>query len=520
MQAERRNVLAWAGAAVCLALLVTGLFLIDWGNPPDLVLFIGRFHPLIVHLPIGILLFAAVLEGVALVGRFRRHRYLSALVLFLGAVSAVAAVGSGLLHLLEGGYDETLVATHMWLGIVVALGAVSAAIFRIRGLRTRSRGLDRACAVSLMTTVGALLVVAHLGASLTHGSGYLTYYLPPGLKRVVGVAEARAARPAIVDIDSALVYEDLIAPIFTARCIACHNANKEKGGLRLDTPEELLKGGKSGPVIVAGSADEESELVRRVTLPPEHADAMPPDGAKPLDIGETELIRWWIAHGASFEQKVGDIEEVPASVATLFRRIAPPRTEAKTGLYAFVVGPADAKAVAALNEAGYGVRAVAGDVSLLQVAPLEVQDEFGDEQLNRLLSIAEQITWLDLSGTRVSDLGLAALAKMPHLTRLSLQKTAIGDDGLRRLSGLVNLEYLNLYGTSVGDAGLEHLEGLHRLKALYLWQTRVTDVGAAQLKEARPDMDIVFGAPNSATIARQKSDGKQARSQPADTTIR
>jgi hypothetical protein len=371
-----------------------------------------------------------------------------------------------------------------------------------------------------MTTVAALLVVAHLGASLTHGSGYLTYYLPPGLKRVVGVAEARAAKPAIVDIDSALVYQDLIAPIFVSRCVSCHNVNKEKGGLRLDSPEELLKGGKSGPVIVAGSADEESELVRRVTLPPEHPDAMPPDGARPLDIGETELIRWWIAHGASFETKVGDIEEVPASVATLFRRIAPPRTEAKTGLYAFAVAPPDTKAVAALNEAGYGVRAVARDISLLQVAPLEVQDEFGDEELNRLLPVAEQITWLDLSGTRVGDPGLAALAKMPHLTRLSLQQTAVGDDGLRHLSGLVNLEYLNLYGTSVGDAGLAYLEGLHRLKALYLWQTRVTDEGAAQLKEARPDIDIIFGAPASATISRQKSNGKKVRSQQADTTSR
>src|SRR5918996_5672848 len=112
MQAERKNVLAWAAAGVCLALLVTGLLLIDSGNPPDLVLFIGRFHPLIVHLPIGLLLFAAVLEGAARFRRFRRHRSLSALVLFLGAVSAVAAVVSGLLHLLEGGYDEALVASH------------------------------------------------------------------------------------------------------------------------------------------------------------------------------------------------------------------------------------------------------------------------------------------------------------------------------------------------------------------------------------------------------------------------
>jgi uncharacterized membrane protein/mono/diheme cytochrome c family protein len=490
------NVRAWGVAGLSLALLATGLLLIDWGNPPDVLLFIGRFHPLIVHFPIGLLLLAGLLEGVALFRPFR-GRSAAAFVLFLGALSAVAAVVAGLLHSLEGGYDEALVSSHKWLGIAVAVGAVSAAGLKIRGLRKPSRALDRAYAGALLATGGAVLVVAHLGASLTHGSGYLTYYLPSTLKRVVGVAEARAAKPQIADIDSALVYQDLVAPIFKARCTACHNANKEKGGLRLDVPEELRKGGTSGPVVVAGSP-EESELLRRVTLPLGHEDAMPPDGAKPLDIGETELIRWWIAHGAAFEKKVGDIEEVPASVATLFSRIAPPRTEKKTGIYALEVAPADAQALAALNKAGYGIGALAHDVSLLQVTTLNIQQTFGDEELKRLLPVAGQITWLDLSGTRVGDLGLAALAEMPHLTRLSLAKTAIGDEGLRHLSGLKNLEYLNLYGTNVNDAGLKHLAGLDRLKALYLWQTGVTEAGAEQLKQTQPNLEIVLGAPGTA----------------------
>jgi uncharacterized membrane protein len=447
---------------------------------------------MIVHFPIGLVLVAALLEGFARFRPFRRHRSAVALVLSLGAGSAVAAVVAGLLHSLEGGYDEALVSSHKWTGIAVAVGAVSAAVLKIRGLRKHSQSLDRAYAGALLATVGALLVVAHLGASLTHGSGYLTYYLPPTLKRVFGVAEAGAANPRIADIDSALVYQDLIAPIFNARCASCHSASKEKGGLRLDAPEELLKGGKSGPVLEAGSP-EESELLRRVTLPLGHEDAMPPDGAKPLEIGETELIRWWIAHGASFEKKVGDIEEVPASVATLFRRIAPPRAEDKAGLYAFDVAPADPQAVVALKKAGYRIETVAQDVLLLQVTTINIRHAFGDEDLKRLMPVAEQITWLDLSGTRVGDAGLSALANMPHLTRLHLAKTATGDEGLRHLSGLENLEYLNLYGTNVSDAGLAHLEGLDRLKALYLWQTRVTETGVERLKQRQPKLDIIFG---------------------------
>ena len=47
-----------------------------------------------------------------------------------------------------------------------------------------------------------------------------------------------------------------IAPIFEKRCQACHGAALRSGGLRLDGREAALKGGYSGPVIVAGkSAD-------------------------------------------------------------------------------------------------------------------------------------------------------------------------------------------------------------------------------------------------------------------------
>lgn len=485
----------WAvvGLSFLLALALTGLMLVDFRDPPDALLFIGRFHPAVVHFPIALILLAALLEGIgALYRPLRVVRHATAVVLFLGALSAAAAVVAGYLLSLEGGYDPTLVRAHFWAGLTVAVGAAAATLLKIRSRRRERRGIDRAYAGVLVACVAALVLAGHFGGALTHGRGYLTQYLPTPLKGVLGPEGARARRARIADIDSAHVYRDLVAPILEARCTSCHNESKMKGGLRLDTPELLLRGGNHGEVVVAG-APEESELLRRITLPPDAEGAMPGGGALPLDVGETELIRWWIANGASLDQRVADVEEIPSAVATLFTRIAPPRPAKKMGVYALQAEPADPKALAALIQSGYGIAPVAQDVDLLEVNTANVRSKVGDEELKRLLPVARQITWLDLGGTRVGDAGLAVVARMPNLTRLSLDRTAVGDEGIRHLSRLENLEYLNLFGSQVTDRGLEHLDGLDRLKSLYLWETRVTPEGAERLQRRRPELRLVLG---------------------------
>lgn len=482
------------GVAFVAALALTALMLVDLQRPPDLLLFVGRFHPMIVHFPIGLILLAGMLELFAAVHRpFRVLRYSTAVVLFLGSVSAVGAAIAGYLLSLEGGYDPGLVQTHMWLGLAVAIGASLATVLKLRSHRRQPRSLDRIYAVVVAATIATLMVAGHVGGSLTHGSGYLTHYLPEPLRTFLAPSEARAGTRRIADIDSAFVYQDLIVPIFEARCTSCHNASKEKGRLRLDTREGLLKGGDNGTIVVAG-LPEESPLLQRVTLAPGTDKAMPPDGAPPLDVGETELIRWWIANGASFEQRVGDVEEIPTAVSTLLLRLAPPRPEKKRGVYALTAASADPKAVAAVRRMGFRVQEVAADLSLLHVTAVNIRAGVGDAELDALLPIAPQITWLDLGGTRVGDAGIAVVARMPNLTRLFLEGTAVGDEGLRHLKGLRHLEYLNLHDTRVSDAGIEHLAGLEGLQSVYLWQTDVSPEGVRRLKQARGQLDVVLGA--------------------------
>ena len=106
----------------------------------------------------------------------------------------------------------------------------------------------------------------------------------------------------------------------------------------------------------------------------------------------------------------------------------------------------------------------------------------------------KKLVWLNLKDTAVTDAGLQHLAGLTDLTRLHLERTAVTDAGLVHLKGLANLQYLNLYGTKVTDAGMDHLAGLKNLKRLYLWQSEVTDEGADKLAKALPDLVINRGA--------------------------
>ena len=59
-----------------------------------------------------------------------------------------------------------------------------------------------------------------------------------------------AAEPAAAKVD----YARDVQPIFAARCYECHGPARQKGGLRLDGPAAILKGGESGAVVVAGKS--------------------------------------------------------------------------------------------------------------------------------------------------------------------------------------------------------------------------------------------------------------------------
>jgi hypothetical protein len=157
------------------------------------------------------------------------------------------------------------------------------------------------------------------------------------------------------------------------------------------------------------------------------------------------------------------------------------------------VAAADAQAVQKINGLGGGAMPLAANTNLLSVNFSLAGAKIDDAALDSLKGVSEQLVWLNLAGTSVTDGGLKALAGLKNLRRLHLEKTGIGDEGLASIKGLGEIQYLNLYGTKVTDKGLASLSGLKKLKNVYLWQTAVTDGGAAELAKALPGVYINRG---------------------------
>ncbi len=109
------------------------------------------------------------------------------------------------------------------------------------------------------------------------------------------LAPIASAEPAAVDFAR-------VQAVLESKCLECHNPDKVKGDLLMHTAEALLKGGDTGPALVAGKPDE-SELVKRLILPADHDDIMPPKGG-PLPAADIELVKAWIAQGAKWPQGV------------------------------------------------------------------------------------------------------------------------------------------------------------------------------------------------------------------------
>lgn len=440
----------WIAALVMSValLLLPWIFKLDGRSHADWQQFLGRFHPLVVHVPIGLIVLVPALE---LAGVFKPAlREAAGFVLGLGFIGCLGALTLGFLLAYGSGDAGAGVTRHMWGGIALTIGVLLCLLARpwwASGSVTRVYP-------GLLTCV--LLVLAwtsHQGGSLTHGSNYLTKYMPAPLKRwsMLGIVQAKT--PV-----SDSFYAQHINPILDANCVACHGEDKVKGGLRVDSYELLMKGGKDGPVIVAGKP-EKSLLLERVTLPVGHKQFMPAEGKPPLKPEEIAWIRAWVLQGAS------------PTVTTLAgisiqERKDPPL--APVGDYSGMMAE-----ITQLDK-GQGAKLVPvsskpSDGLILNT--VDMAAGFCDAQLAALVKFAPYIVEAELARTAVTNASFDTLAKFTHLRALHLEGTGVTGDGLAKLSPLSQLTYLNLSGTKVTKAAIAPLGAMKNLRHVYLYNT-------------------------------------------------
>jgi hypothetical protein len=96
---------------------------------------------------------------------------------------------------------------------------------------------------------------------------------------------------------------------------------------------------------------------------------------------------------------------------------------------------------------------------------------------------------VDLDSRQIEDKDLAVLAELP-VEYLYLANTRITDAGLAQLARLSQLELLDLRDTRITDAGVRHLKGLAALRALRLEGTKATGEAEQELLQANPAVQV------------------------------
>ena len=432
-----------------LGLMIAALLALPYYAAPDghehavLAQFFGRFHPLMVHLPIALILLVPLLEFAGLAARFAFLRPSAGVILGLATFTALLATGLGWLLAWSGGYHGATVTHHFWGGVLLSCACLLCCWIRL------GFGPHRTYFLALVATVGLMAWTSHQGAALTHGSTYLTKYMPAPLRRWL------ALPPATTAAAGKTFYAVRVQPILDDNCVTCHNPDKNKGDLRLDSYELLMKGGKHGAVVKAGDA-KGSEMYKRVTLPTEDKHFMPSDGKRPLSREEIKVLELWIASGASDTLEVGAIKGVPALKAHVVVALAPDYH--------------NRQALIADLEKALGLRLlprsqVATDGLVLRTA--SAPERATDTALAKLRPVADLIVDAELARTPVTNAGLKNLAAWTNLRALDLSHTAVSGPGLAPLSRLKKLESVNLTETSADPASIAKLEHQPGVKHVY-----------------------------------------------------
>jgi len=445
--------------------------------------FVGRLHPLLVHLPIGILLLAAAFDLLACFKPYRQLRKgVKAMILF-GAISSTLSVASGLSLAASGGYDEHLLQTHKVTGILTTVFAWI--IFFARDsiiMQFRKKKKRRLVGIFFFIPLAGLIgITGHMGGSLTHGEDYL-----------FGTDEKDLQSLQLTwtgDPDSARMYADIVAPILDTRCYSCHGSTKQKGELRLDAPRHISDGGKHGEVISATNPDS-SEIYRRLMLPLEDEHHMPPNEKPQLASAELALIRAWLVEGAPFDKRIGELRSA-ATVKGFLQALSKP-SQRKQMLPEEVVPRVNDNTLVALASHHVVVIPLSDSTNYVSASYVNAPATT-DAQVALLLPLKDQLLSLDLGRTAIGDGAMQQVVNLTSLRQLNLQHTRISDAALKKIQSLSKLQALNIVGTNVTDAGLQDLRQVTSLRKIWCYKTQVTRSGVTKLLQARPDIAVDTG---------------------------
>lgn len=475
--------LAWLFAIigiVTVLALTLGLEL-NSGETKETLIFLGRFHPLIVHFPIALVIVVALLEWSSLLLKRPQWRVAVAPILGFAALGALFSVIHGTLLVAGNGQMSATTEQHLWAGAAFTILVLLLVPIRCMVIRTKHKVAGIPYHAGLLLALPTLMVASHLGGNLTHGPDYLVAYMPKPLKQslaslpsplpeFIGLPKDKLTNPLETSSQAREItlYEALFQAPLEKHCVSCHNPGKIRGALLMHTLEKLMEGGESGPAIQLGSLAK-SELYQRITLDRNDPYFMPPDGKPPLPDTTVSQLKWWIESGLPGETPISAIEDAPEAILEALQPLrtassdtshSPPLTfDGWTETQLNTINAQIPGRVLPLSrQAEDGLRLITAGVG----------SDFDDQALAAIAPVADSLREADLGRTQITDSGLRHIAKWQHLRSLKLNHTQIDGTGLHHLESLAQLESLNLYHTQLSGQGLNSIAKIPNLRQLYL----------------------------------------------------
>nr|MCE2705429.1 hypothetical protein [Terrimonas sp.] len=379
-------------------------------------------HPVLVHLPIGILLFGILLCFFPQNGKNALLPSIR-LAFLIGGIAALLAGGTGFLQYQWEGFAWEDVQLHLVGGVITAVGSfgVYALVKNVEVLTTKIR--------VLALVLGLILgITGHWGGNLTHGEGYFTEVLPADLQSLFGAEFQPELGPQLTEEtwENAQLYAEVIQPILNKNCKSCHNPRNRKGELDLTSLAALRKGGEDGMVLTAGDAAH-SALFARLLLPKEDEKHMPPAEKNQPSKEEIALIESWIKGGA---KESGTLAAAGISKNQIERFILKNEIPFYPTL---ALAPLAADSLAGLKAAGLFAEAVESGSGLLKVSCINLP--------------SFNLTVLKLNSTGIAGNSLKKLATLNNLKLLYLNKTGVNLSQLEALSSSKSLEKVFAFDT-------------------------------------------------------------------------
>lgn len=432
---------------------------------------LGKMHPLFLHFPVVLGTLIGIYFLVDKKNSIDGNKLHAALVgnAFLSSIVAIL----GIFLSKQDSYDASLLFGHQWGGIAIALISWVSIYLQKHNQKFKTNYIYRV--EFAMVYLLVIIIFTHKGAQLTHGAGVISFPEKEATKNKEVVK--------IVTDSNATLYARAVAPILQQKCVSCHGTDKVKGELLLNTPENILKGGKSGNII-SSDKDKEAILFERIHLDITHKKHMPPDGKAQLTSEEVAILSRWIKAGGDFKVKMNELAKTD-SLFLLANKYTPSdnnQPEVKTGL-------PDLKEYnsnyCSVNYLYNGSDAI--DVNFFQGS------FYSRDVLKKLEKLQDQIVRLNMQSMPLTAEDINIISQFDNVENLNLNYTQLDLKTIAPLKQLKKLKYLSICGLKFNEADLVNFLNGTTIAKVNIWSSILNKQQLEKIVARYPKIKFTIG---------------------------